>query len=261
MNSGIITVTTDFGITDPWTAIMKGVMLRINGRANIVDISNSVPRCDIKCAGYLLGSCVPWFPRGTVHLAVVDPEVGGARRAIAVQGENHFYVGPDNGIFTLALRRDKFVGAVEIQPGKWTLDNISKTFEGRDVFAPVAAHLSNGVSLETLGTEIKREDLTTLELPGNELHGGLLRTSVLHIDNFGNLITMLHVGDLDRPVLSVKIGERVIPMKSTYSDVRDGEALAYWGSSGFCEIAVNKGSAAEELGVKSGDVLEIKLGR
>ena len=261
MRSGIITFTTDFGCTDPWTAVMKGVILKINGQADLIDISNNVPSCDIRSACYLLASSSNWFPRGTVHLAVVDPGVGGSRRAVAIQCENQLYVGPDNGIFTLALRSDKVIGAVELRPGKWTLENVSKTFHGRDIFAPVAAHLSNGVNLDTLGNEIDPESLVKLDLPVNKIDSVKAQAEIIHCDKFGNLITSFNIKDFERPVISVQLCGKEVKMHSTYSDVKCGEPLAYWGSSGYLEIAVNTGKASEYFGAETGNFVDIKLGR
>lgn len=259
MRSNLITVTSDFGTNDAYTAIMKGVALGINESVRFVDLANHVPAGDIRTASYLLASCVEWFPRGTVHLAVVDPEVGSSRRAIAVQCERSFYVGPDNGIFTMAMRRDKFVAAVELRPGAWTLERVSKTFHGRDIFAPAAAYLSKGVSLENLGQSVS--DLVELDLPKQVIKRGVVVTPVVHVDVFGNVVTMLHNKDIETPVLSVKAGQESVPLHSTYADVASGEPLAYWGSSGYCELAVNRGSAAERMGLKVGDLVEVQLGR
>ena len=259
MRSGIISFLSDFGSQDPYVGVVKGVMLGINPQANIVDIVHHIMPQDIVRAAFLLATCVDWFPRTTVHLAVVDPGVGSSRRAIAIQGERHFYVGPDNGVFSLALKRDKPVGMVELRPGSWTEGRISKTFHGRDVFAPAAAYLSKGVSLESLGTTI--DSIRELDFPSNKFNSSVVHTSIVHQDVYGNLVTMLHAGELQRPVLSVTASGHEIPVHDTFADVKNGDYLAYWGSSDYLEIAVNQGSASRSLNLKIGDDVQVNLGR
>lgn len=259
MRSGVISLLSDFGLRDPYAGIIKGVILGINPEVNIVDLVHLVEPQDIQTASFLLATCVDWFPRGTVHVAVVDPGVGSNRRAIAIQGEKHFYVGPDNGVFTLALRRDKPVGMVELRPNPESAPIISSTFHGRDIFAPAAARISNGVALENMGTIIN--DYYKLELEQNTIGESTAQTAIIHEDSFGNLITLLHTSDLKQSVESVHIAGHDIPLRQTYAEVAQGEFLAYWGSSNYLEIAVNRGSAREALGVKVGDHVDVKLAR
>lgn len=258
MRSGLVTFLTDFGSRDPYVGIMKGVVLGLNPEVHLVDLAHQVDPQDIQQGAFLLATAVDWFPPGTVHLAVVDPGVGGARRALAVQGERHFYVGPDNGVLTLALRRDHPVAAVEIRPGRWTLDRISRTFHGRDIFAPAAAHLARGVALTHLGPPAT--DLVELDLPPNHREGSRVETRVVHRDTFGNLVTLLHRGEVSEPLQTVRIAGREIPVRDTYGDVPQGGILACWGSADYLEIAVNRGSASQALGVEPGEPVEVLLG-
>lgn len=259
MRSGVITLTTDFDTLDPYVGMVKGVILGINSSVNIVDIVHHIKPQDVRAAAFLLATCIDWFPAGSVHVAVVDAGVGGRRRAIAVQSERHFYVGPDNGVLSLALRRDRPVGIVELRPGPWTLERVCKTFHGRDIFAPAAAHISKGVPLENLGPVVT--DYHELDIGRNLIEGHKAQTSIVHEDSFGNLVTLLHAGEVKTRPLSVKIGDVVVPVKSTFSEVGEGELLAYWGSSDYLEIAANGGSARELLGVGLGQPVSVVLAR
>lgn len=256
MRSGIVTLLTDFGGRDPYVGIMKGVILGLHPEARLVDLTHEVPPQDVRTAAFLLATAIDWFPPGTVHVAVVDPGVGGERRALVVQAARHFYVGPDNGILTLALRRDRPLSIREVRPGRWTLDRVSRTFHGRDVFAPAAAHLAKGVALEHLGNRV--EDAVELDLPPNTRSEGLVRTRVVHRDGFGNLITSLHRSEVEE-LRAVRVDGAEIPVHETYGGVVEGALLAYWGSSDYLEIAVNRGSAAERLGAAPGHEVQALL--
>lgn len=246
MRSDIVTILTDFGGRDPYVGIMKGVILGLHPQARLVDLAHQVEAQDIRQGAFLLATAVDWFPQGTVHLVVVDPGVGGKRRALAVQGERHFYVGPDNGVLSLAMRRDRPVAVVELRPGPWSLERISRTFHGRDIFAPAAAHLARGVALENLGAPVS--DPVELDLEPNCHQEGRVLTRVIHQDAFGNLVTLLHRSEVGVGLRSVRVGEVEIPVCATYGEVGPGQLLACWGSADYLEIAVNRGSAAEQLG-------------
>lgn len=256
MRSGIVTLLTDFGSRDPYVGVMKGVILGLHPDARLVDLTHEVPPQDVRTAAFLLATSVDWFPPGTVHVAVVDPGVGGERRALVVQAARHLYVGPDNGILTLALRRDRPLSIRELRPGRWTLERVSRTFHGRDVFAPAAAHLASGTVLSHLGNPV--EDPVELDLPANTRSDGVISTCVVHRDTFGNLITALHRTEADSP-RAVRVGGAEIPMHETYAGAAEGELLAYWGSTDYLEIAVNRGSAAERLGATPGDRVQALL--
>lgn len=259
MRSEIVTILTDFGGRDPYVGIMKGVILGLYSHVRLVDLAHHVDPHDVRQAAFLLATAIDWFPPGTVHLAVVDPGVGGERRALAVQGERHFYVGPDNGVLSLALRRDRPVAVVEVRPGPCTLDRISRTFHGRDIFAPVAAHLARGVALENLGSPAS--GLVELEVPRNLHEGDRVVTRVIHQDTFGNLVTLLHRSEVRGPLETVRVGSREIPVRATYGDVPAGEMLACWGSADYLEIAMNRGSAAQSLGFDPASPVEVMLAK
>lgn len=210
---------------------MKGVILGICPGATLVDLTHGVSPQQVLEGAYQLARSVEWFPDGTVHLAVVDPGVGGARRAIVAQGRRHRYVAPDNGLLTLAEERDGPFRYHEIE--NFTLPDPSATFHGRDVFAPVAGHLARGVTPSEVGPELG--DPVRLELPPEEC--------VLLVDVFGNLITTIRQG---RPA-EVEVQGVPIPVRQSYAEAPPGELLALWGSDGRLEVSVNQGSAAERL--------------
>lgn len=243
--SGIVTLLTDFGTQDAYVAAMKGAVLSANPRANLVDVSHSVSHFAIAEAAYLLDSAWRPFPVGTVHLVVVDPGVGGTRRGVAFQAGDHFYVGPDNGVFS-------FIG----QPAQQTVElsagePASATFHGRDVFAPAAGRLSAGVSLKEIGRSSNR---TLVRLPdaAPTKVGEAWQALVLHCDHFGNVITNLPPRALKS--LHAVNGARLRPVR-TYGEGEPNELLALLGSNGRVELAVRQASAAERLRVKPGETL------
>ncbi len=240
----IVTLLSDFGHKDPYVGIMKGVILGICPGAQLVDLTHQVSPQDIQEGAFQLVGAARWFPEGTVHLAVVDPGVGSSRRGVAAKGNKFVYVGPDNGLLSLAWERDEPVVVHEIQ--HHTLPKLSRTFHGRDMFAPVAAALANGVPIEEIGPVIGDPVLLA--------HDDAPR--IVHIDNFGNLIT--NVRRSQHPDLgSVSVGWRTAPLQETFSGVAEGEILSYWGSLGLLEIAVNGGNAADHTGIERGH--EVRL--
>jgi len=256
--SGIITITTDFGLADPYVAMMKGVILSIHSAARLVDLTHQIrPGFVLQAAGLIRETFI-YFPDGTVHLAVVDPGVGGARRSIALEAGGHFFVGPDNGLFWPILHDHPENKPVHLTESKYFLSRISHTFHGRDLFSPVAAHLSLGVPLERFGPVIN--DPVELALPKPRGKGDTLHGQILRLDNFGNLITNIHRTELERFLESarpvIRVGDLdVEKFGHIYSDVEEGEALALIGSSGWLEIAVNLGRAAEYTGLDTGEII------
>ena len=246
-----ITLITDFGLRDGHVGAMKGVVLEVNPLATLVDIAHDIPPGDIIHGAFVLSTAIPFFPQGTVHVAVVDPDVGSAdRRPIAVEVAGQFLVGPDNGLFSLLFSGD--CRAVVLSSQAFRLPEVSATFHGRDIFAPAAGHLSLGAPIEELGQEIFDPvmlELLTVKDLGDELHG-----SVIHIDRFGNLITNIKPGNLKgRSIVSAKIGElEVSGVKGSYYEVGCGEPLALWGSSSCLELAVNRGKASDRALVGRG---------
>lgn len=260
--SNIITLLTDFGVQDTYVGVMKGVIASICPQAEVIDLTHDVPPQDIASGAFLLDVSVDYFPAGTVHLAVVDPGVGTARRPIAIQTSHAFYVGPDNGIFTLVLRRQKLLQAVCLDNPTYHLPDLSATFHGRDIFAPAAAHIVRGVPLADLGTPATR--LQRLRLPAMRVEWQGIRASVVHIDRFGNAITNLMRTDYEtwrvrwgvtEPMVRIGDQQALLPICRTYGDVSSGQALALFGSSERLEVAVNGGNAADRFNLRRGDVV------
>ena len=253
----IITLTTDFGTSDGYVGTMKGVILSIAPDAKLVDISHEIEAQHIRQAAYVLHSAASYFPRGTIHLAVVDPGVGSARRALAVRTSHEFLVGPDNGLFTLFLADEPDAECHMITNTQYLLPRISSTFHGRDVFAPAAAHLANGVDLADLGPRIG--DPVTFPVPQPEQQAdGSWRGCVLYADHFGNLITSVTEELLQqllgggRHSVEIVIGQQCISgIRRTFAEGAPGELVALFGSSGRLEIAVTNGNAARALNVGS----------
>lgn len=257
----ILTLTTDFGLQDHFVAAMKGVILTIAPTAEIVDITHQITPFDINEAAFTLAEAWRYFPKKTVHVVVVDPGVGSARRPILAQAAGQSFVAPDNGVLSLIYHQEK-CKVREITATKYMRSEVSQTFHGRDVFAPVAAHLGKGVPVASIGKLI--ED--PVKLPGIQPHRAGRRAwsgTVLKIDRFGNLIT--NFSRTEFPTLaSMKFCltaglEQIIWLRSSYADGPFGEPFAIWGSSGFLEVSVNQASAAKQLGVGVGAPMELEL--
>jgi S-adenosyl-L-methionine hydrolase (adenosine-forming) len=267
-----IALLTDFGTTDVFVGVMKTVLSIRAPRAKIIDLSHDIPPGDIAAAALRLWQAAPWLPKGTVVLAVVDPGVGTARRAVAVSLSRAAYVGPDNGIFTYLLAREPGHLAVAIQ----TTAPRRSTFHGRDVFAPAAALLSAGRPLRRLGPVVS--DLVSLPMPAMTASPGALGGEVLLADRFGNLLTSIGILVSDGSSLAldpwipgvpglrlagrtflVRLpGGKLIPFGRTFSDVPPGSPLAYIGSDGLLEIGVNQGRAVDELGLVRGAAVSLE---
>jgi S-adenosylmethionine hydrolase len=253
--SPIVTLTTDFGLVDSYVGIIKGVILRICPNARLVDLSHLVPPQDIATGALLLRQAAPYFPADTIHLAVVDPGVGGHRLPVAVSTNSGTFVAPDNGLLTAVLPVDlSGVRAVHLNRLQFWMPTLHPTFHGRDIFAPVAAYLAAGATLLSVGEPIPPEDLVRLSWPSPAWSGDEIVGEVLHTDHFGNLIT-----NIDREFLTgygaARIslaGVDVGALVQTYSDRGPGEPAAYLGSSGLLEIAVVDCNAAQVLGAGRG---------
>lgn len=256
--SGIITLMTDFGLRDPYVAMMKGVILSINPGARIVDISHQVKAGSIFQAALLIRETYPYFPPGTVHVGVIDPSVGSERRLIAAEADGHFFVGPDNGLFWPILRAHPAPKIMHLTRDKYFLPEVSYTFHGREVFAPVAAHITFGVTLEALGDPI--EDPVELAGPLPYEKEDVLYGEIIRVDNFGNLITNIHRKDFEDflslapPVIEIE-NLTVKKFGFTYADVEEGGLLALINSSQRLEIAVNLGRASDYLGKDAGEIV------
>jgi S-adenosylmethionine hydrolase len=255
----IITLTTDFGTADTYVGTMKGVLLGLCPHAALIDITHEIRPHAVRQAAYLLSTATPFFPPGTVHLVVVDPGVGSARRAVAVQAGRATFVAPDNGVLTLALAHDPPHLAVALTNPGYHLPQISATFHGRDIFAPAAAHLACGADPRDMGDPFPPANLVRLpSLEPRRRPDGTWLGEVLHVDRFGNLVTNVQ-GIMPNAQCTVEIaGQRITSLSRTFADVAPGELLIYVGSSGYLEIAVRGGSAATHLGVGVGAPVEVQ---
>lgn len=245
---GIITLTTDFGYDDHYAGVMKGVIAGINPSAVVIDITHGIESYNAPEAAFKLYASYSYFPKGAIHVAVVDPGVGSVRKAIAAEAGGYRFVGPDNGIFSLIFDERGVNGIVEITNPAFVLPNVSSTFHGRDIFAPAAAHLSKGMALSDLGEGLRSYE--RLDIPRPEEDGGAVTGKAVYADRFGNLVTNIP-GSVITGAARVCVGDMTIKQTSvSYADGNEGELLAIIGSSGFLEISLNKGSALEFFGGK-----------
>jgi len=256
----IITLTTDFGSADWFVGTMKGVILGINPRVQIVDITHDIPAGNIRAGAFALAASHRFFPVRTIHIAVVDPGVGSQRKPLVVQTEHYLFVGPDNGVLSYALAREKIKAVHQVTNERFFLRPVSHTFHGRDVFAPMAAHLSKGVPIRKLGTVAS--DFVRLDWPQPQFDQYATRGEILYIDRFGNAITNIDHSALTRFDLArcevVAKRNRVGRVCSFYQAVPAGKPVAVPGSSGFLEIAVNGGSAARVFRLQVGDRVTVR---
>lgn len=241
---------------DYFVAAVKGVILGVDREARVVDITHEIPEHDVEAAAFTLLAVVHSFPAGTIHVAVVDPGVGSSRKALLIQSDGQFFVGPDNGIFSFVMKDDAVV--YQLTNTDYFRTPLSQTFHGRDVFAPVAAALSRGIQPESLGKRIE-EWITLPSLAVKKLKDGL-EARVIHIDRFGNCITNLTPVDLNAEkigsAIQLKVGsKRIDSFRRFYGDTSRGgnKPFALWGSAGFLEISAENKSAADLLGVKRGE--------
>lgn len=250
----LVTLLTDFGTSDSYVAEVKGALLRVAPGLTMIDVTHAVPPGDVRAGAYLLGRAWQWFPSGTVHLAVVDPGVGTERAGLAVAAHGHYFVGPDNGLFTLVLR-DAEVQIVVLP----TPDGAAPTFHGRDVFAPAAAALATGATLAELGPPFGG---MPVRLAYREPHheGKSVVGQVVYVDRFGTLVTNLTPELVPSYAVIEVEGLEVGPLRRTYGDVPTGGLVAYLGSGGQVEIAVRDGSAARRLGMGVGGRIRVRLG-
>ncbi|MFS8865099.1 S-adenosyl-l-methionine hydroxide adenosyltransferase family protein [Synechococcus sp. H55.9] len=253
-----ISLLTDFGLQDPYVGILKGVIWGIAPQAQLIDLSHGIPPQDVAAARFALMTAYPHLPSGTIHLAVVDPGVGSHRRAVAIQTQEGYLVGPDNGLFSGVLEQSPPLAAVELnRPRYWRTLSPSRTFHGRDIFAPVAAHLANGIPLLELGDPFDVAELTPWNWPQPQEEPNGWRGLIQAIDHFGNGITNLPGHWVEGRSWSAWI--KGIPVRSaaTFAEGRQGELLALVGSSGWVEIVQNGGNASRSLDFKVGD--EVRL--
>lgn len=258
----IVTLTTDFGTSDWFVGTMTGVVLSINPRASVVNVTHEIPAGDIRDGAFVLAASCRYFPKNTVHVAVVDPGVGGPRKAVAVRTTNYFFVGPDNGVLSFALAREKIKAIRVLANEALFLPGVGRTFHGRDVFAPVAAHLSNGLSIERVGPPAKA--FVQLDWPAPWRRRDAIEGEIVRLDRFGNAITNIPSDMIgEREIVGAVVGKERIscPLKPFYQAVAAGKPVAVVGSHGFIELAVNGGSAAKSLGLRVGDGVLVKARR
>ena len=259
----MITLTTDFGLKDPYVAEMKAVILNICPNAVIIDITHEIEKFNIRMGAYVLASAVPYFPEGSIHVAVVDPGVGTRRRPIVIQTKQSFFVGPDNGLLVLAAEKQGIMRMHELANPQFMLPKVSHTFHGRDVFAPAAAHLMNGVKLEEFGPEIRKA--VQPEFAKVTRRNGVLVGEVLHVDGFGNIITNINEKEVAqshvKAEVSVDLAGHKLKLKlcQAYGETKPHTPLALIGSHGFLEISINQGNAAKKFKTKPGDKIELLL--
>lgn len=266
--SKLITLTTDFGLEDEYVGVMKGVILSLAPSARIVDLSHGIEPQNIVQAAYLIDSGSRFFPDNTIHIIVVDPGVGGKRKLILAGARGQLFLTPDNGILSLLINNDEISFARELVNEKLFIHPVGKTFHGRDILAPVAAHLTTDAAVEEVGPLIEPEKLVQLNLApvikagGNEITG-----TVIHIDRFGNLITNIEkqmakhlFTNGNKPKPSVIIGNQtIINHVDCYQNAENDGLLTLFGSRGYLEISINNGNAAKFLGISIGDIVNLEV--
>jgi S-adenosylmethionine hydrolase len=255
----LITLTTDFGYTDPFVGIMKGVICGINPRARIVDLSHGIPAQDIMAAALILRQSAQYFPRGTIHVAVVDPGVGGARRPLLVELEASYFIGPDNGVLSLVMEAKMPTRIVHLSNPGYQLQPTSATFHGRDIFAPTAAYLSRGIAPEAFGETT--DDFAKLIWPTVLKTETTIRGEIVYIDGFGNLFTNIGADDLKELSghrLRITLRDlSILGLAANYAAVEQDKYVGLINSWGLLEIAIYKGSAQKRSGAIIGDKVQV----
>ncbi len=262
----IITLTTDYGLSDHYVGAVKGAILSVNRDVRIVDISHAVPPHRPLAGGFVLAQAYASFPPRTIHILVVDPGVGGPRRPILVVGESHYFLAPDNGALSYVFAREPQRTVYELNVTHYFRPDVSDTFHGRDIFAPVAGWLSRGTATETFGTPIT--DAVTTEIPRPTVtRDGQVRLTVLHVDRFGNVITNMARRTLEellkknpgKAVQMTAAGRTIAGLQTHYAGGPADSPFALYGSTGYLEIALKEASAAESLGLAEGQQIVLTL--
>ncbi|MEN9202367.1 MAG: SAM-dependent chlorinase/fluorinase [Thermostichus sp. DG_1_6_bins_120] len=255
----LISLLTDFGLRDPYVGILKGVIYTIAPQVQLMDLTHGIPPQDVAAARFALMTAYPYLPAGTIHLAVVDPGVGSNRRAIALQTAQGYLVGPDNGLFSGVLTFSPPLAAIQLNnPCYWRTPAPSFTFHGRDIFAPIAAHLANGIPLSELGDPIDPAELVRLDWPEPQPTPKGYHAVIQAVDHFGNCISNLPGHLLQGRSWSVWVKGTRIPAALTFADSAVGELIAVVGSSGWLEIAQNLGNASRTLGLNVADEIRVE---
>ena len=266
----VITLLTDFGTSDYFVASMKGVILKINPNVYIIDIAHDIPKYDIRRAAIILYATYKHFPKDTIHVVVVDPGVGTQRRGLVIRTNNYYFVGPDNGVLIMAALDDGIKEIREITNNKlFYTQNISHTFHGRDIFAPIAAHIAKGTPLDEIGNMLSLNDIIVPEFTKPKISNSSIEAEVIYIDSFGNVYTnitkkiidelnitygkVLRISFLDKNV------ELTVPFVKSYGYVKKGEVLCLINSEGFLELSANLDNFAKRYNVSVGDRLLVKF--
>lgn len=257
----VIALMTDFGLADAYVGIMKAVILGQCPKAQLLDLSHHIPPQNVLSGAYVLSTSVPFLPERSIVVAVVDPGVGSHRRAIAVRTDAHILIAPDNGLLSMVLDQHPARAVVELNNDAYHLTPVSHTFHGRDIFASCAAHLGAGANFEDLGEPCDPNGLIALNATRPQRTPQALRAHVVHMDHFGNLITDLRTDMLDAwrgdDTISIEVRDTTIPLAHTFRAVNIGQPVAYFGSTGFLELAVRDGHAGDHLRLKQGSELWI----
>ncbi len=262
--TNIITLTTDFGLEDPYVGQMKGAILRRNISARIIDLTHAVTPHDILTGAITIRTSYRYFPDGAIHLVVVDPEVGTQRGILAAEADKHFFIAPDNGLLSLLIMDKKINRIHRVENSSLFPAEISGTFHGRDIMAPVAAALAAGLPLDKVGPETPFADCVQLDIPEPTIDNHHITGQMLHIDHFGNIRTNITTRHLSRfqPAGFTAItisGHTINAISSTYCNQPAGELVALIDSSGYLEIAVNKGNAAQLTGCSAGEPVIVQF--
>jgi len=263
----VIALMTDYGYKDPYVGVVKAVIKSINPDVEIIDLTHGIERHNILEAAVMLAVSAKYFQPGTIFVVVVDPGVGSARRALIIETTHYILVGPDNGCLTLLAEQDKVKRVFDISNTKYRLPEVSSTFHGRDIFAPVAAWISRGVPLEEIGVEISYDSVVKVHIEKPIVSIGVIKGQVLYIDVFGNIMTNITQREVNEAgfqlgsKLLVQVGSKkeLCIYETTFSKVPVGDYACYLNSWGYLEVAVNMGNAAEKLGVKQGDIIVFSM--
>jgi S-adenosylmethionine hydrolase len=258
-----ISLLSDFGLKDSYVAEMKAVILSICPETRIIDISHEIEKFNVRMGAFVLASAAPYFPKGSIHVAVVDPGVGTKRRPILVETDHAIYVGPDNGLLMLSAKRQGINHVYRITNKQFMLLKASRTFHGRDIFAPTAAHLAKGQATSESGPEIN--DYIVPKFAKPSLGKNMLSGEILHIDNFGNVVTNVSMSELGKigikkgDMLHVKLEEDILKLKlcRAYGEVKPTQPLSIIGSHNFLEISINQDNAAKRFEVEIGEEVQI----
>lgn len=266
-----ITLLTDFGFSDAYVGIMKGVILKVNPQATIIDLTHDILPQNIEQAAFVLNASWGYFPENTIHVVVVDPGVGSGRKIIALRNkDNHIFLAPDNGVLTSVIADGRMASAVEVTNSDYFLKPVSHTFHGRDIFAPVAGHISKTGDLMQAGRPIALNKLIKLDLQEPEIYGdGTLTGRVMYVDHFGNLVTNIsrnlllsaESSNKDKDIMINFKGKKINGISETYAESEINTPLAIIGSSNFLEIAVNCGNASVFFNASTGDMIDVCLTR